>query len=31
MIDFVISGRGFFVVKNGDKEVYIRDGNFKIN
>lgn len=31
MTDFAISGRGFFVAKNGDKEVYTRDGNFKIN
>jgi len=29
--DFAIDGRGFFVAKNGDKEVYTRDGNFKIS
>lgn len=29
--DFAIDGRGFFVAQNGDKEVYTRDGNFKIN
>lgn len=31
MTDFGIDGRGFFVAQNGDKEVYTRDGNFKIN
>ncbi len=31
MTDFAIDGRGFFVAQNGDKEVYTRDGNFKIN
>lgn len=29
--DFAIDGRGFFVAQNGNKEVYTRDGNFKIN
>lgn len=29
--DFAIDGRGFFVAQNGDREVYTRDGNFKIN
>ena len=29
--DFAIDGRGFFVAKNGNQEVYTRDGNFKIN
>lgn len=29
--DFAIDGRGFFVVQNGGREVYTRDGNFKIN
>lgn len=29
--DFAINGRGFFVAQNGGKEVYTRDGNFKIN
>jgi flagellar basal-body rod protein FlgF len=31
MTDFAIDGRGFFVAQNGGKEVYTRDGNFKIN
>ena len=31
MTDFAIDGRGFFVAQNGNKEVYTRDGNFKIN
>ena len=29
--DFAIDGRGFFVAKNGNQEVYTRDGNFKVN
>jgi flagellar basal-body rod protein FlgG len=29
--DFAIDGRGFFVAQNGNKEVYTRDGNFKVN
>src|SRR5471030_622550 len=29
--DFAIDERGFFVAQNGNKEVYTRDGNFKIN
>lgn len=29
--DFAIDGRGFFVAQNGDKQVYTRDGNFKVN
>jgi fagellar hook-basal body proteins len=31
MTDFGIDGRGFFVARNGNQEVYTRDGNFKIN
>lgn len=31
MTDFAIDGRGFFVARNGNQEVYTRDGNFKIN
>lgn len=31
MTDFAIDGRGFFVAQNGNKEVYTRDGNFKVN
>jgi flagellar basal-body rod protein FlgF len=31
MTDFAIDGRGFFVAQNGNKQVYTRDGNFKIN
>ncbi|WP_315068422.1 flagellar basal-body rod protein FlgG [uncultured Clostridium sp.] len=31
MTDFAIDGRGFFVAQNGNKEVYTRDGNFKIS
>lgn len=31
MTDLAIDGRGFFVAQNGNKEVYTRDGNFKIN
>jgi len=31
MSDFAIDGRGFFVAKNGNQNVYTRDGNFKIN
>ncbi len=31
MTDFGIDGRGFFVVQNGNRQVYTRDGNFKIN
>ncbi|OAV39413.1 flagellar hook-basal body complex protein [Clostridium saccharobutylicum] len=31
MTDFAISGRGFFVAQSGNKEVYTRDGNFKID
>jgi len=31
MTDFAIDGRGFFVAQNGNREVYTRDGNFKIN
>ncbi|EHJ01462.1 flagellar hook-basal body protein [Clostridium sp. DL-VIII] len=31
MTDFAIDGRGFFVARNGNREVYTRDGNFKIN
>lgn len=31
MTDFGIDGRGFFVAQNGNRQVYTRDGNFKIN
>lgn len=31
MTDFAIDGRGFFVARSGNREVYTRDGNFKIN
>ncbi|WP_297416907.1 flagellar hook-basal body complex protein [Clostridium sp.] len=31
MTDFAIDGRGFFVAQDGNKEVYTRDGNFKVN
>lgn len=31
MTDFAIDGRGFFVARNGDQELYTRDGNFKVN
>lgn len=31
MTDFAIDGRGFFVARNGNQELYTRDGNFKVN
>lgn len=31
LTDFAIDGRGFFVARNGNQEVYTRDGSFKVN
>lgn len=31
VLDFALSGEGFFVVENNDKEYYTRNGNFKLN
>lgn len=29
--DFGIDGRGFFVIRDGNQQMYTRDGNFKVN